>query len=233
MAAGRGTPIVAIHGYTQNRVDFLRLARACARAGLGPVYGFNYPWFATVDGNARRLARFCERVREETGAAQVDLVAHSLGGLVAMEYLHEGGAAGVRRLVTLASPHAGVTWEGPIVGACGPQLRAGGAFLVRRADRAVPVPSLSVYSTHDNVVHPPATSMLRARGGRDRVVDHVGHLSILFDPGVASAVVEFLGGRELATTEPAADTGRAAEVGSAETASAGAPSSRGSELRVH
>jgi pimeloyl-ACP methyl ester carboxylesterase len=196
LAGGRGTPIVAVHGYAQNRVDFVGLARACARAGLGPVYGFNYPWFATVDGNARRLARFCERVRAETGATQVDLVAHSLGGLVAMEYLHEGGAPGVRSLVTLASPHAGVTWEGPIVGACGPQLRAGGAFLARRADRAVPVPSLSVYSTHDNVVHPPTTSMLRARGGRDRVVDHVGHLSILFDASVARDVVDFLGGRE-------------------------------------
>ena len=115
LARGHGTPIVVVHGYTQNRVDFLRVARGCARAGLGPVYGFNYPWFASVHANARRLARFCEVVRRETGKARVDLVAHSLGGLVAMEYLHDAGPDRVRRLVTIASPHAGVAWRGPIV----------------------------------------------------------------------------------------------------------------------
>jgi pimeloyl-ACP methyl ester carboxylesterase len=192
LARGTGTPIVAIHGYMQNRVDFLRLARACRRARLGPVYGFNYPWFADVHDSARRLARFCDRVRRETGARRVDLVAHSLGGLVAMEYLHEGGADGVRRLVTVASPHAGVAWRGPILGACGLQMRSGCAFLVERARRPVPVPCLNLYSTHDNVVHPPITSMLGARGARDHAIAHVGHLAILFDPVVARALVGFL-----------------------------------------
>lgn len=194
LARGRdgATPIVAVHGYTQNRVDFVRIARACARAGLGPVYGFNYAWFSRVDASAHRLARFCERVRVETGAPRVDLVGHSLGGLVAAEYLHDAGAAHVRRLVTLASPHGGVAWQGPILGAVGSQMRAGGRFFTERATRALPVPTLSVYSSHDNVVHPPATSALTTRGGRDRIVPHVGHLAILFDPEVARAVVEFL-----------------------------------------
>jgi triacylglycerol lipase len=192
MASGRGTPVVAIHGYTQNRVDFLRIARACGRAGVGPVYGFNYPWFSTVHDNARRLARFVDDVRRETGSTQVDLVAHSLGGLVSLEYLHVSGADHVRRIVTIASPHAGIAWRGPIVGSVGPQMRAGSAFLVERSTRAVPTPCLSIYSTHDNVVHPPATSMLVRRGGRDHPVADVGHLSILFDPRVSDAVVDFL-----------------------------------------
>lgn len=183
----------------QNRVDFLLLARACSKAGLGPVYGFNYPWFATVHGNAARLARFCDAVLRETGAGHVNLVAHSLGGLVAMEYLHDAGAGRVRRLVTIASPHAGIAWRGPIVGACGPQLREGCDFLVQRASRSVPVPCLSVYSTHDNVVHPPATSMLAGRGARDQAVEHLGHLAILFDPHVADIVVEFLAAPDSAT----------------------------------
>jgi pimeloyl-ACP methyl ester carboxylesterase len=190
LVRGRGTPIVVVHGYSQNRVDFLRIARACAQAGLGPVYGFNYPWFASVHANARRLTRFCDDVRRETGAARVDLVAHSLGGLVAIEYLHQAGPDAVRRLVTIASPHAGLAWRGPILAAGGSQLRRGSAFLVERATRAVPVPCLSIYSSHDNLVHPPATAMLARRGARDHVVPHVGHLAILFDPEVARAVVD-------------------------------------------
>jgi len=196
LARGRGTPIVVVHGYMQNRVDFLRIARGCARAGLGPVYGHNYPWFASVHANARRLARFCDDVRRETGEARVDLVAHSLGGLVAMEYLHDAGPERVRRLVTIASPHAGIAWRGPMVGAVGRQMRLGSAFLVERASRTVPVPCLSIYSLHDNVVHPPATSMLASRGAQDHAVAHVGHLAILFDPEVVRAVVGFLGAPE-------------------------------------
>jgi predicted alpha/beta hydrolase family esterase len=177
----------------QNRVDFLRIARACARAGLGPVYGFNYPWFGSIRANAERLARFVDDVRRETGALQVDLVAHSLGGLVAMEFVHRDGGSGVRRAVTIASPHAGVAWRGPIVGACGPDMRVGCEFLLERAERTVPVPCLSVYSTHDNIVHPPQTSALAGRGGVDRSVEHVGHLAILFHTDTVGAVVSFLG----------------------------------------
>jgi pimeloyl-ACP methyl ester carboxylesterase len=204
LARGHRVPVVAVHGYMQNRVDFLRVARACARAGLGPVYGFNYPWFASIRANARRLARFVDAVRRETGAAQVDLVAHSLGGLVAMEYLHNDGERRVRRAVTVASPHAGIGWRGPIVGACGRELRVGGEFLVERADRTVTVPCLSLYSTHDNVVHPPHTSTLARRGGSDRAIDGVGHLAILFHPAAVREIVSFLARSETAGEPPAA-----------------------------
>jgi pimeloyl-ACP methyl ester carboxylesterase len=193
LSRGHGAvPIVAVHGYMQNRVDFVRLARACASAGVGPVYGFNYPWFGSIRANAERLDRFVEAVRRETGAACVDLVAHSLGGVVALEFVHHAGGSRVRRVVTVASPHGGVAWRGPIVGACGPELRVGGEFVAERADRVVGVPCLSVYSTHDNVVHPPVTSALARRGGSDRSIPGVGHLSILFHPGALAAIVGFL-----------------------------------------
>jgi pimeloyl-ACP methyl ester carboxylesterase len=211
LTRGRGTPIVVIHGYTQNRVDFLRIARGCARAGLGPVYGYNYPWFSSVHTNAVRLARFCDGVRRETGEARVDLVAHSLGGLVAMEYLEDAGPAHVRRLVTIASPHAGIAWRGPMLGAAGSQMRLGSAFLLERASRVVSVPCLSIYSSHDNVVHPPTTSMLATRGARDHAVANVGHLSILFDPEVVRAVVDFLGAPETAVERVAGPSAAALE----------------------
>jgi pimeloyl-ACP methyl ester carboxylesterase len=196
-----GVPIVAVHGYMQNRVDFLRLAQACSRAGLGPVYGFNYPWFGSIQANAQRMALFVDAVCRETGASRVDLVGHSLGGLVALELAHHAGGDRVRRVVTVASPHAGVAWRGPIVGACGPELRVGGEFVVERADRAVGVPCLSVYSTHDNVVHPPLTSALARRGGSDRSVAGVGHLAILFHPDALDAIVAFLRLAELGEAE--------------------------------
>ena len=193
MAGGDGEPVVLVHGYFQNRADFVWMARALRRAGLGPVYGINYPWTASIVNNAVRLAAFVERVCRETGKEQVSIVAHSMGGLVALEYLHEpAGQRRVRRCVTIASPHAGVVWRGPILGASGIELRKGGAYLLERVERRIAVPTLSIFSTHDNIVHPPATSALVARGGTDRPIEHAGHLSTLFDRTVLGEVIAFL-----------------------------------------
>jgi predicted alpha/beta hydrolase family esterase len=207
-----GRPVVFVHGYTQNRVNFLGLARVLGRAGLGPLFGFNYPWHDGIDDNAARLGRFIERVCAETGAAEVDLVTHSMGGLVALEHLHLSKAPRVRRLVTIAGPHSGVAWRGPLLGRSGTSMRRGCEFIVDRAGRMVGVPVLSIYSTHDNIVHPPSTSSLLARGGEDAMVSAAGHLAILFDARVALRVVEFLrASSDAARADPPAEAERARE----------------------
>ena len=189
------TPIVFVHGYMQNRVGFLGLARALARIGLGPMFGFNYPWFASIAGNAKRLERFVDRVCEETGSATVDLVCHSMGGLIAIEMMRDElrrESLKVRRCVTIASPHAGITWQGPLLGFGAGSLRRGSKLLEAHAGHKLTVPCLSVYSTHDNIVHPKESSSLALRGGRDVEVDGPAHLAILFSPKVAEHVAEFL-----------------------------------------
>jgi len=185
-------PVVLVHGYTQNRVDFVYLSRFLRARGLGPIYGFNYFSFADIRSSAERLARFVERVCNETGASAVDLVCHSMGGLVARYcILLEPGR--VRRCVTIASPHSGVRFPGPIVGRGGQQLRAGADFLVELSSAPLGVPMLSIFSTHDNIVAPAKdAASLERFGGRDFVVDQVGHLTILFDARVANAVADFL-----------------------------------------
>lgn len=191
-------PVVFVHGYMQNRVDFLRMAWVMARRGAGPLYGFNYGWTRPIARSAQRLRTFVEAVRAESGAPRVDLVCHSMGGVVAMELLLEGGTDLVRRCVTIASPHGGIVYRGPVLGLGGEELRRGSAYWTKRAARspidsfAAKVGMLSIASSHDNIVHPVATSALTAVGGKDVVVEHLGHLSLLFDPAVISAVATFL-----------------------------------------
>lgn len=187
----KGQPVVFVHGYFQNRVDFLYLARILSSAGLGPFYGFNYWSFGRIERSADRLARFVERVCAEQGATQVDLVCHSLGGLVAAEYARSHPAR-VRRCVTIASPHAGIAWPGPVLGPSGAQMRPNGRYLTERARLPWVVPLLSIYSSHDNVVYPPATSARAQVGGRDLLIDGPGHFAILFDRRTAEATRAFL-----------------------------------------
>jgi len=193
LGPGDGLPVIFIHGYFQNRADFVWLAKQFRKASMGPLYGFNYPWFDSVDRNVPRLARFVERVCAETGATRVTLVAHSLGGLVSLEYAHSAtGQSRVANCITIGTPHAGVKWRGPILGKVARELREGGEFTIERRERAVITPTLSVYSTHDNIVHPPATSELAGRGGTDVAIDGLGHLSLLYSPEVARVLIDFI-----------------------------------------
>jgi triacylglycerol lipase len=190
-----GVPIVFVHGYMQNRVGFLGLVRALARKGLGPMFGFNYPWFASIASNAQRLERFLEAVCKETGSGAVDLVCHSMGGLIAMELMANEArqeTLKVRRCVTIATPHAGVMWRGPLLGFGATSLRRGSKLLEAHAGVKLKVPCLSVFSSHDNVVHPKESSSLVLRGGRDVEVEGLAHLAILFSPKVAEHVASFL-----------------------------------------
>ncbi len=187
LAGGSGTPVIFVHGYSQNRVNFLYLARALGKRGRGPLYGFNYAWVLDMPSIARSLGRFVDQVIRETGKTQVDLVCHSMGGLVAAQFLaHEGGAPKVRRWATIATPHKGVAYKGPIFGRAHKMLRGGHGI-----EKLPDVPLLSVYSTHDNVVFPSTSSHI-AEPGRNVALTGLGHLAILFVPATADAIAAFL-----------------------------------------
>ena len=83
-------------------------------------------------------------------------------------------------------------WKGPILGKVAHELREGGTFTIERREREVTIPTMSVFSTHDNIVHPPSTSSLSGRGGVDVAVDGLGHLSLLYSPEVARVLIDFV-----------------------------------------
>lgn len=79
-------------------------------AGLGHVVADSAAYdTGTIHDYAADLADFVASVLRATGASEVDVVAHSMGGLVLRSYLSfHGGAAQVRRVLLLASPVEGV-----------------------------------------------------------------------------------------------------------------------------
>lgn len=84
-----------------------RLEKAGYREGE-TLFVFDYDWRLSVFDNARRLADYVDETLPGTGA--IDIVGHSMGGLVARTYaLDEGGAARIGRLVSAGSP-----WRGSV-----------------------------------------------------------------------------------------------------------------------
>ncbi len=100
-----GTPIVLVHGYFQNRVDFLYLAKRLRAAGSGPLYGCNFFWPQQFEASSVNVLDFVDAVRKKTGAEKVDLLTHSSGGLLALDVLAEK-PEWVRRTCVIADPVA-------------------------------------------------------------------------------------------------------------------------------
>ena len=211
----RGRPVILLHGYLMNRTNWVWLGRALSRRGLGPLYGLSYLSTAGSERAARRLARFVEEVCAREGADTVDIVAHSLGGLVARRYIeHMDGGPRVRRLITIGTPHRGTGWARVIFGKAGRDLApplstvgGHGQAPIGSSNMGAPEGVLytSIWSRCDNLVVPPESAQLTPRlppdgaatataidasGDRldDVVFDDLGHLSLLVSPRVADAV---------------------------------------------
>src|SRR5262249_11740291 len=144
-------PIILVHGYTQNRTNFLWLGRRLRRLGHGPFFAFDYQSFGPIEASARSLGELVEKVVESTGAERVDLVCHSLGGLVARAYVDlQGGHRRVGRVITLGTPHRGLAHANPRAGASVRDMQPCTGFIAKLDAAAVPpnVSYLSIYSAH-------------------------------------------------------------------------------------
>ena len=122
----RPRPVVMVHGFGSNYSawsDYLGPAGYLARIGL-PGYAVGDGQAAgamrtgdllrpkattnTIAQNAAVLAEYIAQVKEETGAEQVDLVAHSMGGLIARYYIDRlMEQPDVAQLIMLGTPNGG------------------------------------------------------------------------------------------------------------------------------
>ncbi len=103
----RLVPVVLVHGYVCNHRIFDRLTVDLRRAGH-PVLAVDLePLFTSIDDYAPLLEQAVERLCKETGATQVAMLGHSMGGLVIRAWMRAHGTARVARVITLGTPHAG------------------------------------------------------------------------------------------------------------------------------
>jgi len=193
----RGLPaevaVLVVHGYFSNRGILRGIVRSLAARGASPVYTFNFRGvFRPIDDLAEQLAGQVELIVRPGGAKAVVLVAHSMGGLVARAYLARQGAGAVARLVTVATPHHGTRLAKLGLGMNARQMREDSEFLaaLRRleGDAGPGCPVTSVYSVHDNLVSPQATS--RLPWARNVALPGVGHVDILLDPRLHALVAD-------------------------------------------
>ncbi len=192
-------PVLLVHGYAQTRSNFALLAFRLASMGLGPLYAVNLrPYRASIRDHAALVSDRIDEILRTTGAQKIDIVAHSMGGLVARVAESMGERRRVRRLVTLGTPHRGTRMAFLAFGECGAEMREGSDFV----KSLPPSPQgliVAISSEHDNVIVPAENARI-GDSGRNVVVSHVGHMSLLLNEQVAEIVGTSLG-EDIQTTQ--------------------------------
>jgi predicted alpha/beta hydrolase family esterase len=183
-------PVVLLPGYLMNQACFWPLSAYLRRRGWAWVLPLNNrPRSAPVVAYARALDEHIEAYCKQTGAAQVDIVAHSMGGIIAAIYVNRmGGTRRVRRLVTLGTP-----WQGTRMWVFahlrqGQDLAPGCDAIVAAQHPAVP--ATQIWSRADHLVIPSAHNLIDGVAGIE--VERVGHVSLLLSAQVWRHVAQLL-----------------------------------------
>jgi triacylglycerol lipase len=151
--AGGRLPLLLIHGYQCNRAFWFWQRPLLEAAGWVVATHSLEPVYSDIDAYAEGISRRIDEVLASTGAPQLILVGHSMGGLASRAYLRRHGMAKVARLVTLGSPHQGTLLARLGLGPNARQMRIGSDWL-RALAAPLPAGSVSIYSCHDNYVYP-------------------------------------------------------------------------------
>jgi triacylglycerol esterase/lipase EstA (alpha/beta hydrolase family) len=187
--AGR-RPLLLINGYQCNRGFWFWLRRRLEAAGWTVATHSLEPVFADIDSYVDGIARRVDEVLAATGAPQVILVGHSMGGLASRAYLRRHGTAKVARLITLGTPHHGTLLASLGLGPNARQMRIDSPWL-RALAAPLPPGSVSIYSCHDNYVFPQqAGSTLE--GAVNVAIGGVSHIGMAFSPRVLGNLIAAL-----------------------------------------
>ncbi len=195
-------PVVFVHGYNADPGVWGPLRAELRAAGYADseLFPWGYDTHRSVNEVlAGQLGAYVDRVRRETGAAEVDIVAHSFGSLVSRWYVKfGGGAASVGHWVSLAGPNHGTStaW------ACASWNQAcrdmtPGSYVVKSLNSGDETPGAVKYATFwsncDEVVNPDSSVALA--GAANTAVGCLKHNDLLGDGGTAAGVRAFLAGQ--------------------------------------
>lgn len=104
-------PVLLIHGFLGTRGSMYVLERRLLDDGIC-VFSFNLGTFNTRDirASAFLIHRKIESILSQTSVQKIDIIGHSMGGLIGLYYIKKlGGHEKVRKLVSIGTPMKG-TW---------------------------------------------------------------------------------------------------------------------------
>ncbi|MEO0318525.1 MAG: hypothetical protein RL404_2202 [Pseudomonadota bacterium] len=186
-------PVLLLHGFGANSGFWRPLSRRLREAGISHATVDLEPVLGSIDDYADLIEAQATLLCAATGASQLVVVGHSMGGLAARAWMRRHGSARVLKLVTLGTPHFGSWLASYGSGRNAKQMVPPGAdpdaWLIRLSQSETPAlreRMLSIWSRHDNIVSPQESAVLPCAG--NVALDLVGHVALGFDPAVLDRV---------------------------------------------
>ncbi|MER7622955.1 triacylglycerol lipase [Streptomyces sp. NPDC126503] len=201
-AAGHGNkalapdPVVFVHGWNSDGSTWRTMAGRFRSDGwpAGRLDQWTYDATQSNATTAARLADEIDRVLAATGAAKVDVVTHSMGGLSSRHYLKKlGGAAKVDAWVSLAGPNHGTETARWCGGAPCVEMRPGSAFLntLNAGDETPGSPRYATWRSPCDMIISPKDSVA-VTGAVNHTTACLGHSELLSDQAVYEEVRKHL-----------------------------------------
>ncbi|MFO7982441.1 MAG: alpha/beta fold hydrolase [Desulfuromonadales bacterium] len=186
-------PVLLLHGLFHNRACWLWVRLYMRLKGYTAVYSMNLPPWREVESLTEEVVKKVDEIRHNLGEDKVALVGHSMGAMVARNYVqNREGSDKVSHLVMLGAPNSGSKLAPFALLPLGALLVPGSNFLTRLAQAPLPdeTQMTSIYSRLDNMILPFESS--RLEGINNVEFRRMGHATLLYHPRVLSALLAAL-----------------------------------------
>ena len=196
-SASHVDPILFVHGYTSDASAWNTMISRFQADGWESNRLFAYTFSSTKSNAsiAQDVKARVDQIRAATGAAKVDIITHSMGGLSSRYYLKNlGGQANVDDWVSLGGPNHGTTWAyGCFFFSPCNQMIPGSSFL-NQLNSGDETPGAVNYGTWwspcDELINPDTSVILS--GATNTQTSCMGHSALRTDATVYSQVREFV-----------------------------------------
>src|SRR6056297_2422285 len=188
-------PVLLLHGLFDNQASWFWFKWQLKRQGITNIVTMNLSSWHNEEILTELLAKRADELRHQLGVNRVHLVGHSMGGIIARNYIQlRGGADKVDRFISLGSPHHGSKLAPFSVAPIGKLLRPGSDFLQRlnAAPIVKQVRVTNIYTRHDNMVQPNAFCQLQ--WGDSIELSGMGHTSLIYRKAPLDATATALKG---------------------------------------
>jgi hypothetical protein len=187
-----GPVVVLVHGFLCNAGMWGALKRALLTSGISKVYSVTLdPFYTSMPRSLRVFERKLQRILNLSGADQVVLVGHSMGGVLARIFAARRPRY-VEGLVCVGAPHAGTALATWVASTRAGPARTDARWLIafQNWEQDTQVPTLNIWSKTDNIVSPQSSARLHF--GAEQILNDVGHLQLVFDRRALTTISTFI-----------------------------------------
>lgn len=187
-------PVLLVHGYLCNAGVWVNTRDRLQRQGVTTHAITLEPAIGSIRRYAKAIHEAVEELQAATGAPQVKVVCHSMGGVAMRYYASVYNHERIASVFTIGSPHFGTSLSLLGIGKNVKQM-AWGSYFMRRLrehpiDRDFQEKMVSLWTPHDTIVSPPESCLLEF--GENHVIHGCGHMRIVEHPATIGLMTEWL-----------------------------------------